>query len=82
MDARTLGGCVRLRRRAAGTVTDMTVKCESEGWGEAMGRVGWGLFMSYGDRKKERLLNVSGLVPRLQQHFCNKIHLILYGAGK
>lgn len=43
---------------------------------------GGGLFMSYRDRKKERLLNVSGLVPRLQQHFCNKIHLILYGAGK
>lgn len=77
MNAHTLGGCVRLRRRAAGTVTDMTVKCESGG-----GRREGGLFMGYEDRKKERHLNVSGLVPRLQQHFWNKIHLILYGAGK
>lgn len=31
MDAHTLRGCVRLRRKTAGTVIDMTVKCEWEG---------------------------------------------------
>lgn len=47
-------------------------------WGRGRGR----LFMSYDDRKKERHRNVSGLVPHLQPHFWNKIHLILYGAGE
>lgn len=31
MNAHTLRGCVRLRRKTAGTVIDMTVKCEGEG---------------------------------------------------
>lgn len=49
------------------------------------GRERWregGLFMRDEDRKKERHLNASGLVPCLQPHFWKQIHLNLYGAGK
>lgn len=40
------------------------------------------LFMRDEGRKKERHLNVSAPVPRLQPYFQNQIHLNLYGAGK
>lgn len=55
MNAHTLCGCVRLRRKTTGTVIDTTVKCESEG-GERQREEG--LFMRDEGRKRERAIKM------------------------